>query len=194
MTGRSLCCSPEGIEKARKALEYHSLSQKALAQELGMSRQPVTNFFAGKRIDRKYFYQICERLKLEWDEIVAKPSSEPKVEANQGNSFSIAALVQEVREKVKPTIQERCGTMRVLDMSQPIGLNDIYTNVNILEKIIGRSRKGIDELLQECNSADFERFGLGRITEQRVPGLEAVKKYTKLMILGKPGAGKTTFP
>ncbi|MBW4575173.1 MAG: NACHT domain-containing NTPase [Aphanothece sp. CMT-3BRIN-NPC111] len=83
--------------------------------------------------------------------------------------------------------------MRVLDMSHPIGLNDIYTNVNILETITGRRRKGIAELLQECKSEDFERFGLGRITEKRVPGLEAVEKYTKLMIWGKPGAGKTTF-
>lgn len=105
----------------------------------------------------------------------------------------IDAIVQEVREKIKPSIQERCGTIRVLDMTQPIGLNDIYTNVNILEKITGRSRKEIAELLQECKSEDFDRFGLGKITEKRVPGLEAVKKFPKLMILGKPGAGKTTF-
>lgn len=107
--------------------------------------------------------------------------------------LNIDALVQEVREKVKPSIQERCGTMRVLDMSQLIGLNDIYTNVNILEKITGRRHKKVDELLQECNSEDFERFGLGKISEERVPGLDAVEKYPKLMILGKPGAGKTTF-
>lgn len=29
--------------------------------------------------------------------------------------------------------------------------------------------------------------------EKRVPGLEAVSQYSKLMILGKPGPGKTTF-
>lgn len=105
----------------------------------------------------------------------------------------IAALVKEVREKIKPTIQERCGTMRVLDMTHPIGLNDIYTNVNILETITGRQRRGINELLEHCTSEDFERFTLGKITQERVPGLDAVKKYPKLMILGKPGAGKTTF-
>ncbi len=47
--------------------------------------------------------------------------------------------------------------------------------------------------LQESNLEDFERFGLGKITEERVLGLDAVEKYPKLMILGKPGAGKTTF-
>jgi predicted NACHT family NTPase len=194
MTRRSLHASPEGLERARRKLSDHSLTQKALAEELGMSRQPVTNFFSGKGIDRQNFYKICERLNLEWDEIVPKPPSELEAEANQNIADThIDALVQEVRKKVKPDIQERCGTMRVLDMTQPIGLNDIYTNVNILERIIGRRRKEIAELLQECTSGDFERFGLSRITEERVPGLDAVEKYTKLMILGKPGTGKTMF-
>jgi predicted NACHT family NTPase len=82
--------------------------------------------------------------------------------------------------------------MRVLDMEQPIELGDIYTDVNILEKITGRRRLEIDELLQNFDPENFDRFGLSKI-EKRVPGLEAVEKYQKLMVLGKPGAGKTTF-
>jgi predicted NACHT family NTPase len=34
---------------------------------------------------------------------------------------------------------------------------------------------------------------LGKVKEERVPGLKAVNDHSKLMILGKPGAGKTTF-
>ena len=83
--------------------------------------------------------------------------------------------------------------MRLLGMSHPIGLNDIYTNVNILENISGRRRLEIAELLKIYVSDEFERPGLGRISEDRVLGLEAVKQYSKLMVLGKPGAGKTTF-
>ena len=33
----------------------------------------------------------------------------------------IEVLVQQVRENIKPSIKERCGTMKVLDMTQPIG-------------------------------------------------------------------------
>ena len=41
---------------------------------------------------------------------------------------------------------------------------------------------------------DFDRFGLGNVkVKKRFRELEAVKKYQKLIILGKPGAGKTTF-
>ncbi|MEO0539090.1 MAG: NACHT domain-containing NTPase [Cyanobacteria bacterium P01_A01_bin.123] len=106
---------------------------------------------------------------------------------------NINTLVQEVRQKVHEDIQERCGTMRVLDMNQPIGLGDIYTDVNILEKVIGRQRKEIEELLQDFGLENFNRFTLGEIQHKRVPGLDAVERNPKLMILGKPGAGKTTF-
>ncbi len=83
--------------------------------------------------------------------------------------------------------------MQVLDMSQPIVLNDIYTNINILEKISGRRLLEVADLLKIYVSDEFERRGLGRIAQDRVPGLEAVEKYSKLIVLGKPGAGKTTF-
>ncbi|MBD2121994.1 NACHT domain-containing NTPase [Trichocoleus sp. FACHB-262] len=108
----------------------------------------------------------------------------------------IDALVQAVREQIKPLTKERCGTMRVLDMTQPVALTGkqgIYTNVNILEKITGRRRLGIEELLKGCDLEEFDRLGLSRVTEKRVSGLTAVERYSKLMVLGKPGAGKTTF-
>jgi hypothetical protein len=40
---------------------------------------------------------------------------------------------------------------------------------------------------------NFERFGLGRVTEQRVPGLTAVERYSKLIVLGKPGRERLLF-
>ncbi len=106
--------------------------------------------------------------------------------------IEIEALVREVRQKCEGDIQTRCGTMRVLDMSCPIGLGDIYTNVNILEKISAKSRKSIEEMLQGFDLENFDRFGLGGI-QKTIPGLEAVAAHSKLIILGKPGAGKTTF-
>ncbi|MDY7006844.1 MAG: NACHT domain-containing protein [Cyanobacteriota bacterium] len=69
----------------------------------------------------------------------------------------------------------------------------IYTNVNILEKITGRRRKDISQLSLEYNANNFERFEIGKVTEERIPGIEIIKRYSKLMVLGKPGAGKTTF-
>jgi predicted NACHT family NTPase len=185
MTGRSLQLSSEAILLAKKALTAKGLDQKTLIARLGCTRQPVSKFFNGKAVDSGIFCRICEILGLNAQDVACQ---DDELEVTD-----IDSLVQEVRQKIKPLIQERCGTMRVLDMTQPIGLNDIYTNVNILEKITGRRRKQIAELVQECSFEDFDRFGLSRITEERVIGLDAVKKYSKLMILGKPGSGKTTF-
>lgn len=107
--------------------------------------------------------------------------------------ITIDALVNQVREKVSADIQKRCGWMHVLDMTHPIGINEIYTNVNILKKITAHRRLKLAQLLKNYNPEDFERFGLNQVVEKRVPGLTAVEQYFKLMILGKPGAGKTTF-
>ncbi|HAG84195.1 MAG TPA: signal transduction protein, partial [Cyanobacteria bacterium UBA12227] len=195
MVERSLRASPQGIKSAETALIGFRLTQQQLADALEVTRQPISKFFNGKPVACELFVRICEKLKLDWQAIAHKDDElEGKQNHNEGSD--IDALVQEIREKVKPNIREWCGTMRVLDMSQPIeltGERGIYTNVNILEKITGRRRLDIPELLHNCDSEDFERFGLNRVTEERVPGLTAVQRYSKLMVLGKPGAGKTTF-
>lgn len=187
--GRLYQASTKGIEKARRALRYYSLTQEALAErELNITPQIVDNFFKGELINHNYFYQICRRLNLEWDEVVAQRESEA-----QDASIAIDTLVQEVREKVQASIVMCCGMMRVLDMTQPMGLNDIYTVVNILEKVALTRHREVTDLLLARGATEFNRFELNRTSETRVPGSKAALKYSKLMILGKPGAGKTTF-
>jgi len=188
---RSLQASPAGISQANKAL-LSVESKIALAVELEISRATVQKFFAGKPIGRENFHKICQKLKLPWHAIAELPKEDGSAQQRLvlGN---LDTLVKEVRQKGHSQIQNKCGVVRVLDMSQPIGLNDIYTNVNILEKICGRQRLEVAELLKVCVADEFERPNLGRIVEDRVLGVEAVNKYSKLVVLGKPGAGKTTF-
>ena len=113
---------------------------------------------------------------------------------NEDKDKNLDVLVQEVRDKVGKDIKQRCGTMRVLDMTQAIKLGEIYTNVNILEKITATRRLELAQLQESLNQEkNLDRYGLFGISEQRVPGLEVVKRYSKLMIWGKPGSGKTTF-
>ncbi|HEY9297347.1 MAG TPA: NACHT domain-containing protein, partial [Phormidium sp.] len=192
MARQSLSASEQGIRKAKQAYMRTELTQALLADEIGLkTRSSIWKFFKGKSIDLGIFKAICSRLELDWEEIAA-----PKlVEREYTTTDDIDAIVQYLREKVRPSIQQRCGTIRVLDMTQPIALMDIYTNVNLLEQLTGDRRLKITQLLKDFDPElhSFDRIGLSRITEKRILGVEAVKQYSKLMVLGKPGSGKTTF-
>ncbi len=105
--------------------------------------------------------------------------------------INIEELVQQLRYRSRQIIQERCATIRVLDMSHPISLEEIYTGTDVLEKITSRRRLGIAELLATYHGRD--RLGSSAIDESRVSSMDALSRYRKLMLLGKPGAGKTTL-
>jgi predicted NACHT family NTPase len=190
MAKPSLKASQTGIQIVKQALTNFGWTQKDLGALVGCSRQPITNFLKGEAIAQSLFISICTSLNLDWHAIA---NLEPIIATNPPETQEIDAIVQKLRQKEYNSIRERCDTLRVLDMSHPVGVNDLYTNVNILEQITGRRHKRIDELLLECDFDGFERFGLTSVTKECIPALEAVQKYKKLIVLGKPGAGKTTF-
>lgn len=83
--------------------------------------------------------------------------------------------------------------MHLLDVSRPLEIDRLYVDVNILSEPTSYICVEIDDLLQDRDyRTDFNRFGLPQMRE-RVAGIQAVKDHPKLMVLGKPGSGKTTF-
>jgi predicted NACHT family NTPase len=119
----------------------------------------------------------------------ANPTSINQQISNQVNN--IEELVQKLRTQSYQIIQERCATMRVLDMSHPINLESIYTSTDILEKITSHRRLGITELLNTYQNRD--RLAINNANEERISSTEILHRYSKIILLGKPGAGKTTL-
>lgn len=194
MNTRSLSLHSKYIQKANNALTSLGLTKKEFAEtRLQLSRSTVSNCLNGKPVSKENFVKIFGVLKLDWKEMAGLKINTEDIVHNLDSSKKsndIEELVNRLREQVLPRIKSRCGTMKILDMSQPMDLDDIYTEVNILEKITGRSRKSINEL--NDNLENFERFNIGR-TKETITDKEAIDKYRTLLILGKPGSGKTTF-
>ena len=189
MAKPTLTASIKGKEKANAAFKRLGKTQDFVAGTSGTTRQLVSQFLKGLSVEQPKFIAICEALELRWQEIAELD----KVEVtNDSNLKELELLVQEVKQKIAADVTERCGTMRVLDMTQPVDLDRIYTDVNIIKDVTGRRRIGYDEVMEVCTREHFDRFLVGTIKE-RVKGFEAVEEFQKLVVLGKPGAGKTTF-
>jgi predicted NACHT family NTPase len=189
---RSLQATSDGIAQILNALTTKQWSQEDLAKKAPVAASTAKNFCAGKAVDRKNFARFCELLDLDW-KIISGKAAEGQPSTSPIAPIDIDTLVQDLRSRGRADIQKRCGTMRVLAMTQPIDANTIYTDVNILEKVTGKSRAEIHQLMQGCDLENFDRFFLGNVRHERVNGLEAIARHKLLMILGRPGAGKTTF-
>jgi predicted NACHT family NTPase len=86
-------------------------------------------------------------------------------------------------------MEERYNRMRIFGMTEPVPLRDIYVRVNILEKITASRQQTIEEL-ERFFDRDRQGFGVARETRS---GIIVIDHIDNMVVLGKPGAGKTTF-
>jgi predicted NACHT family NTPase len=202
MAKRSLQASPAGIKSAKQQFTAKGWTQEYLANEVGIkTRQPIWRFFAGQAIERYTFFEICTRLDLDWRDIAINPPLEytERIVDEATNQAELAKeamgldeLVQMVRSQRREKINNQCGILQLLDISRPVSIDNIYIDVNILEQIA--SQQGLEiSALSKLTPSDVDRFGLGKIDESQITGMQAIEKCRKLRVLGRPGSGKSTF-
>jgi len=88
------------------------------------------------------------------------------------------------REKLK----QLYSTTRLLGRPKPIYIDNIYTDIYIIDKLSAFSRFGIDnlEILRDASLAPDN-------SRKRINALRLLSKYDHLYILGKPGQGKLRY-
>jgi hypothetical protein len=136
------------------------------------------------------------------DQLVGLPEVAPDEAVNHFAELYINILGIDLDQKTKKLIyqaskqyilnyQKRYNRLRVLGMSQFVNLDDIYTEVQCLEP---------DDLWHfESLTAlerNFRQNGSRRLTNEnsaRQNGITIANQCQYLMILGQPGAGKSTF-
>jgi energy-coupling factor transporter ATP-binding protein EcfA2 len=86
---------------------------------------------------------------------------------------------------------KRHGTLKVLGMTQPVDLEDVYTAVQFLNAKgvrIYESMQNLEEVFREAKSRSFQDKDC-----QKQVGIKVANETQYLMVLGQPGAGKSTF-
>ncbi len=100
-------------------------------------------------------------------------------------------LIFDASKKYGQNYAERHGILKVLGMREPVKLESVYTAVQFLNDDAIRSFASIEQL------EEVYRQGKGRKFDsqdcQKQSGIEVANKTQYLMVLGGPGAGKSTF-
>lgn len=185
--------APDQIQIVKKARYRLFCRQQDLADKLGISRATVQAFLRGDRVSRLNFEEICLALHLNWEEIADFPKSAifPNKEHPE---LEIEALVKKIRQQCYDKTQTLYGKIKPLEISQPIDIENIYVDLNVVEQITRSQWLENSELMFAFNP---EGDNCNRLCKQqrqeKLPIIDAVKKYKRLMVLGKAGSGKTTF-
>ncbi|MHC5770227.1 MAG: NACHT domain-containing protein [Nostoc sp.] len=105
--------------------------------------------------------------------------------------------MQQVQSRIHDSIQSLHGVMPLWGIDHWVPLGDLFVDVNILESLSSSHRSELDDLWQDFTTGNssyrsLDRIGLGK-EQQRVSGLAVLERNTNLMVVGKPGSGKTTY-
>lgn len=85
----------------------------------------------------------------------------------------------------------RYNSIRVFGMTDDVPLDSLFVRVNILEKNQEKYRDSVDFLHQNFDhTARTIKFGAIRKTKT---GIETINSQDKMIVLGRPGAGKSTY-
>ncbi|MEB3355148.1 MAG: NACHT domain-containing protein [Synechococcales bacterium] len=156
-----------------------------------MSRTTVTDFFNQNPIGESSFRKICLALRLNW-QVVSSVDVPSKTSEDLPSTQSQLdePQIHQIREHCRQKILEQHSRMRLLS-GEEVGVDQLYVDVWLLKKPERQHINQPDSLLKYFD-IENDRLALSKRI-QRNPGFEIANVNSKLVILGKPGSGKTTF-
>lgn len=173
------CYSDEQAEEISEHINFVVGMSRAVGDKAAI--QFAVGFYDGLGAGWTYedAYELgCNAIALEGIPEELTPVLKKKAQLTETNS--VETLVQQVRQKNRDRIQRLHGTIQLLDVANPVEIDRLYVDVNVLSEPTNYKHLEIDDFRQNSS-------------QKTVSGIKAVEDYQKLVLLGKPGAGKSTF-
>ncbi|GCE58293.1 AAA-like domain-containing protein [Microcystis aeruginosa] len=119
--GRSLKVKSEYIPRVKQAVKLNGYaSQELLAEELGFARSTISRFLNGKSISNLNFFEICQKLGLDyreiadWDKLEETPAATSEDEGeNQAADFSKYIERPPVEQLCLETVSQAGSLLRI---------------------------------------------------------------------------------
>jgi len=192
MSQRSLKSSVPGQQRAKQAMKRKGLTQSYLAIEAGLStRNSVWKFLSGRPVERHIFMELCFQLDLDWQEIADLDGAEddsnnaeiPTV-ASESNTLTFEAIEAQLKAYF---CQHHFSLTSPFDFTKHYDLTQIYTIPKNLRHLSSQQWLEVSDLELTLVTESEKRE-----IESNLPSiLETLQRSAKLLILGKPGSGKT---
>jgi hypothetical protein len=100
-------------------------------------------------------------------------------------------LIFNASKQYEQNYEERHGILKVLRMREPVKLESVYTAVQFLNDVAIGDFLSIQDLEKVYRQGNARKFNSQ--DSQKQLGIEVANKKQYLMVLGGPGAGKSTF-
>ncbi|MCC5658992.1 NACHT domain-containing protein [Nostoc sp. XA010] len=100
-------------------------------------------------------------------------------------------LIFAASNQYEKNYEQRHGIIKVLGMHEPVKLESLYTSVQFLDDDAIQSFESIENLENLYRQANSRRFQSQNCGKQE--GIKVANDKQYLMVLGGPGAGKSTF-
>ncbi|MEA5465725.1 NACHT domain-containing protein [Leptothoe sp. PORK10 BA2] len=134
---------------------------------------------------KELFYKVLDMYEM------AHPNS---AIANTRVKDAVDALAEDTQNQISGWIKKKCGYMQILDMTQPIEVQEIFTQVKITDKILSKIQMEMPDVIESIKDRKGQKNKqLSLLPDTKIDGVNVLNISNKLLILGKPGAGKTTF-
>jgi predicted NACHT family NTPase len=123
--------------------------------------------------------------------LVAKTILDGGIHLVKDLNGQIKHLLYEASGQYVDLYARRHGRLKVLEMSRPVELELLYTATQLLEEPRLKQLEPLERLESLCREFSGRTLDLLRVSKRE--GLEMVNDHQYLVVLGGPGAGKSTF-